>query len=306
MERDDGSERCTARWMQKVYREWQIDDYWLWKLWNMQVPPKVKNFCWQLASQFLPTRDALNSKHVACALQCNMCHNHDETALHLFANYRETTIMWNSLGLPINQHCNDNISDWFFLNISSLKEDCLCKFAMACWGLWCSRNDSVWKGVPYEMHAMLYAAMSLWSNWKLVNGVDDPCENDSAGKKKEVIGRLVTLNPTKRERYYLRFLLMNVRTPKSFDHIKTTSGHQVVTFREAAENLGILSGDHIVMMKCLDEAVSYQTSRKWIALAIASSGIAASILPGGRIASMANHRAIESIDTTLRDIMDTD
>lgn len=179
MERDDGSERCTARWMQKVYREWQIDDYWLWKLWNMQVPPKVKNFCWQLASQFLPTRDALNSKHVACALQCHMCHNHDETALHLFANYRETTIMWNSLGLPINQHCNGNISDWFFLNISSLKEDCLCKFAMACWGLWCSRNDSVWKGVPYEMHAMLYAAMSLWSNWKLVNGVDDPCENDS-------------------------------------------------------------------------------------------------------------------------------
>nr|GMD34365.1 ATP-dependent DNA helicase PIF4-like [Ipomoea batatas] len=67
-------------------------------------------------------------------------------------------------------------------------------------------------------------------------------------------------------------------------YIKTVNGHQAVTFREAAENLGILSGDHIVMMKCLDEAVSYQTSRKWIALATASSGIAASILPGGRIA----------------------
>ncbi|XP_031096970.1 uncharacterized protein LOC116001221 [Ipomoea triloba] len=76
-------------------------------------------------------------------------------------------------------------------------------------------------------------------------------------KKKEVIGRLVTVNPTEGERYYLRLLLMNVRTPKSFDNIKTVNGNQAVTFREAAENLGLLSGDHIVE-KCLDEAVLYQ------------------------------------------------
>nr|GLL17392.1 uncharacterized protein LOC109154751 [Ipomoea trifida] len=96
------------------------------------------------------------------------------------------------------------------------------------------------------------------------------------------------------------------------------------------------------LYKCLLATVR---SRKWIALATASSGIAASILPGGRTAhstfkipidgddkyvcnigkrtaeatllkkcrlilwdeaSMANRRAIESVDTTLRDIMDTD
>ncbi|XP_031120254.1 uncharacterized protein LOC116023396 [Ipomoea triloba] len=65
-------------------------------------------------------------------------------------------------------------------------------------------------------------------------------------KKKEVIGRLVTVNPTKGERYYLRLLLMNVRTPKQFDNIKTVNGNQAVTFREVAENLGFLYGDHIV------------------------------------------------------------
>nr|GMD10814.1 ATP-dependent DNA helicase pfh1-like [Ipomoea batatas] len=95
-----------------------------------------------------------------------------------------------------------------------------------------------------------------------------------------------------------------MKTLKSFDHIKTVNGHQAVTFSEAAENLDLLSGDHIVE-KCLDEAVLYQAlslsiqekedteiagsqlnitykSRKWIAFAAASSGIAASILPGGR------------------------
>nr|GMD83633.1 uncharacterized protein LOC109176597 [Ipomoea batatas] len=48
----------------------------------------------------------------------------------------------------------------------------------------------------------------------------------------------------------------NVRTPKSFDNIKTVNGNQAVTFREAAKNLGLLSGDHIVE-KCLDETVLY-------------------------------------------------
>ncbi|XP_019158023.1 PREDICTED: uncharacterized protein LOC109154751 [Ipomoea nil] len=76
-------------------------------------------------------------------------------------------------------------------------------------------------------------------------------------KKKEVIGILVTVNPTEGERYYLRLLLMNVRTPKSFEHLKNVNGHQSITFREAAEKLGLLSGDHIVE-KCLDEAVLYQ------------------------------------------------
>nr|GMD04459.1 ATP-dependent DNA helicase PIF1-like [Ipomoea batatas] len=51
-----------------------------------------------------------------------------------------------------------------------------------------------------------------------------------------------------------------MKTLKSFDHIKTVNGHQAVTFSEAAENLDLLSGDHIVE-KCLDEAVLYQTTR---------------------------------------------
>nr|GMD50281.1 ATP-dependent DNA helicase RRM3-like [Ipomoea batatas] len=115
----------------------------------------------------------------------------------------------------------------------------------------------------------------------------------------------------------------NDRTPKSFDNIKTINGNQAVTFREAAENLGLLSGDHIVE-KCLDEAVLYQMpssylcqpkkrrleklqlsitykSRKWIALATASSGIATSILPGGRTAHSTFKIPIDGDDKYIGD-----
>nr|GME10446.1 ATP-dependent DNA helicase pif1-like [Ipomoea batatas] len=113
---------------------------------------------------------------------------------------------------------------------------------------------------------------------------------------------------------------LNVEQRNAFDTIMTSiiSNSSGVYFIDGPGGTG-----KTFLYKCLLATVR---SRKWIALATASSGIAASILPGGRTAhstfkipidgddklilwdeaSMANRRAIESVDTTLRDIMDTD
>ncbi|XP_031103123.1 uncharacterized protein LOC116006774 [Ipomoea triloba] len=76
-------------------------------------------------------------------------------------------------------------------------------------------------------------------------------------KQLKVIGRLVTVNPTEGERYYLQMLLMNVRAPTSFESLKTVNGYFAETFREAAEKLGLLSGDSIIEQS-LDEALLFQ------------------------------------------------
>ncbi|XP_031116894.1 uncharacterized protein LOC116020565 [Ipomoea triloba] len=76
-------------------------------------------------------------------------------------------------------------------------------------------------------------------------------------KQLKVIGRLVTVNPTEGERYYLRMLLMNVRAPTSFESLKTINGYFAETFREAVEKLGLLSGDSIIEQS-LDEALLFQ------------------------------------------------
>nr|GMD30436.1 ATP-dependent DNA helicase PIF1-like [Ipomoea batatas] len=76
-------------------------------------------------------------------------------------------------------------------------------------------------------------------------------------KQLKVIGRLVTVNPTEGERYYLRMLLMNVRAPTSFESLKTVNGYFAETFREVAEKLGLLSGDSIIEQS-LDEALLFQ------------------------------------------------
>lgn len=78
------------------------------KLWDLKVPPKVIiSFCWQLVSGYLPTRDALFAKHVACSLVCHLCAwpaGQEETAAHLFADCCSTKLMWSSVNLPVIPH----------------------------------------------------------------------------------------------------------------------------------------------------------------------------------------------------------
>lgn len=51
----------------------EIHDTFEWhKIWQLNIPPKVKVFCWQLASSFLPTRDALLMKHISCSQVCHI------------------------------------------------------------------------------------------------------------------------------------------------------------------------------------------------------------------------------------------
>ncbi|XP_055306852.1 uncharacterized protein LOC129571114, partial [Sitodiplosis mosellana] len=59
----------------------------------------------------------------------------------------------------------------------------------------------------------------------------------------DALGRLYTVHPYNFECYYLRMLLINVRGPTSFQHIKTVNGEICATYRQACENLHLLEND---------------------------------------------------------------
>ncbi|XP_019186549.1 PREDICTED: uncharacterized protein LOC109181254 [Ipomoea nil] len=125
------------------------------KIWNLHVPPKVKCFCWQLASAFLPTRDALAAKRVAYALDCHMCRVEAESAIHLFAYCVEARRIWNNLGL---------------LQLSAYTDvDSLPKFVLACWGIWTSRHDNVWRECAFDSPLMVQRALSFLDSWRMAN-----------------------------------------------------------------------------------------------------------------------------------------
>ncbi|CAH0682997.1 unnamed protein product [Spodoptera exigua] len=72
----------------------------------------------------------------------------------------------------------------------------------------------------------------------------------------DALGRMYTVHPRNDECFYLRLLLVNVRVPKSFAHLKTVNGHQCQTYREACQLLGLLENDSHWDLTLADSVVS--------------------------------------------------
>ncbi|GAA0172639.1 hypothetical protein LIER_26427 [Lithospermum erythrorhizon] len=66
------------------------------------------------------------------------------------------------------------------------------------------------------------------------------CKRGLKEKKGTVIGRLCTVNPIENERYHLRVLLNNIRSPTSFDSLRFVNEVYCETFQKAAHMRGLL------------------------------------------------------------------
>ena len=77
----------------------------------------------------------------------------------------------------------------------------------------------------------------------------------SQRKGGKTIGRMVTVNPTEGERYYLRLLLTHIIAPTSFEQLLTVDDTKYGTFREAAYARGYLDSDDDIV-HALEEATS--------------------------------------------------
>ncbi|KAG5532360.1 hypothetical protein RHGRI_026852 [Rhododendron griersonianum] len=76
-------------------------------------------------------------------------------------------------------------------------------------------------------------------------------------RHKNVIGRIVAINPSQGELYYLRLLLNHIRCPTSFSYLRTVGSKTYSTYREATVAHGLLVDDKS-NEKCLEESCAYQ------------------------------------------------
>ncbi|XP_027082486.1 uncharacterized protein [Coffea arabica] len=76
-------------------------------------------------------------------------------------------------------------------------------------------------------------------------------------KRKRVIGRVVTVAPNEGERYYLRLLLSHVRAPTCFEDLLTVNGKLMISYREAAFQMGLLQSD-THLEDTLNKAAAFQ------------------------------------------------
>ena len=71
------------------------------KIWNLEVPSKVKIFLWRAAMNVLPITDNLIRKRVEVMSICSLCNQQNETVVHALVNcvFAQTCWLTSSLGL---------------------------------------------------------------------------------------------------------------------------------------------------------------------------------------------------------------
>jgi hypothetical protein len=74
------------------------NDQWR-KIWNLELPTKVKFFLWRFAHNSLPTRMNIQRKGVELDTRCPVCNRVDEYGGHIFLQCKFVKQVWRHLDL---------------------------------------------------------------------------------------------------------------------------------------------------------------------------------------------------------------
>uniref|UniRef100_A0A803QIZ4 Reverse transcriptase domain-containing protein n=1 Tax=Cannabis sativa TaxID=3483 RepID=A0A803QIZ4_CANSA len=136
------------------------------KLWQLKIPPKVKNFLWRASNDCLPTCLNLVIKHVNIDSRCPVCKLYTETVVHALISCPFAHSYWTKLGPRYVPDVLSSFGSWLDKLFRTLKDDQVSYVAMVCWALWNARNNTVWKDKSSTVSAVLMSAKTTLDHWK--------------------------------------------------------------------------------------------------------------------------------------------
>ncbi|KAL5844514.1 hypothetical protein ACOSQ3_010566 [Xanthoceras sorbifolium] len=121
------------------------DQNWWTRMWNLNIPPKVKIFIWRLCNKAIPSLSNLFCRKVVADCYCQRCGLDFETDGHAVWWCKEALEVWYKTpfwclissfsGLP----CYDVVRGLAAL----LDGNALVAVCMTLWGIWLSRNSFI-------------------------------------------------------------------------------------------------------------------------------------------------------------------
>lgn len=114
------------------------------RLWNLKIPPKVKNFLWRATKECLPTKDLLCRRRVPVNVICPTCNNAPESILHSLVTCSYAEASWSKLAIPALSGEFSSFTEWLQLVFQQRSSNDVHITVMICWMLWKARNDLVW------------------------------------------------------------------------------------------------------------------------------------------------------------------
>ncbi|XP_060972137.1 uncharacterized protein LOC133038104 [Cannabis sativa] len=105
----------------------------IWKgIWKLYVPPKVKDLVWRAASDCLPTKTRLRSRHVQVDNGCPRCANHAETPYHCLVDCPFANSCWELTGLKKTVQVVTSFAGWLEAMFQQLDKDQRADVAVLC------------------------------------------------------------------------------------------------------------------------------------------------------------------------------
>ncbi|CAN1173790.1 Putative ribonuclease H protein At1g65750 [Linum perenne] len=140
------------------------------QLWNLSVPPRIKNFIWRLAREVIPTRAALRRRHILVPGGCGICGNGSEDYNHLFYDCPYATDCWEQAGLLLwisairtgTPHSDGRLQ----MILQAAQADSRDKAGIVLWGIWKERNRQVWRSESCTARTAMKLAFDDVANWR--------------------------------------------------------------------------------------------------------------------------------------------
>ncbi|CAL1379943.1 unnamed protein product [Linum trigynum] len=148
-------DQLNERWRAQV--SWMDKASWI-RLWDANIPPKLKIFAWQLLSRILPTSEALIERKIEVLPQCSVCWAPSETMEHLFLDCPVARALWTQSGLD---HLGEGLPRHTFpLFLKKLlailqKPSQFMGVIAILWRIWRSRNWVVFEGKQFGILALM-------------------------------------------------------------------------------------------------------------------------------------------------------
>ncbi|KAK3228205.1 hypothetical protein Dsin_008067 [Dipteronia sinensis] len=119
--------------------------HWWKKLWSLQLPNKIKIFCWRACHNILPTKNLLYRKGIIDSASCTFCAKGPETVDHALWGCKNVNAEWYQCPLFFDLH-KLKINNFFKRvvwvgTVGNL--ECVTKFITTAWFVWNYRNQTL-------------------------------------------------------------------------------------------------------------------------------------------------------------------
>ncbi|KAI3421504.1 uncharacterized protein J3R85_012196 [Psidium guajava] len=148
----------------------------LWhKIWQLQVPPKIKFFTWKLCHNAIPLKDNLLRRKITGDAICSLCKTQPETSEHIFLLCPWTRNVWEhpKIRIQITDTDCSRMDKW--LDELLEKRDThlgLEELAVTLWEIWKARNNSVFRHKNPNFETLIEAVETTISSYRRWNKKD--------------------------------------------------------------------------------------------------------------------------------------